>query len=377
MRWNAVQMLTNAAISSSVMVIPLLAQELGANDIEIGVIGAVYGLALFVSYYVFGVMSDIYSRRAVLWAGLSLSSIFFFFQVFAGSPLSLALVRIAAGFSVGIFPSALVAHVYEMKKPLGKFLSYGSLGWAVGNAIVGPIALYFGGDTVNAVYTYHVIFVASSIFFATSFLISLSSPKISTPHVRTRFFSFEPFKRNWYVYLSMFIRHTGAQCVWVIFPLFLASLGADLMWIGFIYALNSALQFIIMRHVHRFDEMHLIRAGALLSALVFVLYSLATTYYHILPMQIIIAAAWSCMYVGSMSYLMRRNEEKATCAGILSSIISLSGIVGPLLGGIISYYFGFVATMYFASGMSFVSFLVFDLSGKKETQGLIKVFSHR
>jgi len=365
MRWNAVQILTNAAASASALVIPLLAKELGANNMEIGIIGGFYGLALFVSSYIFGVIADMYSRRAILRIGLGLSSVFFFFQVFAGSPLSLTALRAAAGFCGGIFPSALIAHVYEMKKPLGKFLSYGSLGWALGSAIVGPIAMYMSGGVVNATYTYHLIFTTSSVFFAISFAISLSSPKIETPHMKVKFFSLAPFKKNWYIYLSMLIRHTGAQCVWVIFPLYLASLGADLMWIGLIYALNCALQFIIMRYLHRFDEMQLIRAGTLFSALTFLLYSFATTYYHILPMQIFIAASWSCLYVGSMSYLLRRNEEKATCVGILSSIISLSSIIGPLLGGVVSYYFGFVATMYFASGMSLASFLIFDLRPKK------------
>ena len=54
MKENFIQLLYRAAFSASYMSIPILAEELGGSKTQIGIIGAVYGLALFTSSYLFG-----------------------------------------------------------------------------------------------------------------------------------------------------------------------------------------------------------------------------------------------------------------------------------------------------------------------------------
>ena len=49
MKPHAIALLSNLAISASLLFIPNLASELGVSNTQIGIIGAVYGLAVFTS----------------------------------------------------------------------------------------------------------------------------------------------------------------------------------------------------------------------------------------------------------------------------------------------------------------------------------------
>ena len=246
MKPNVITMLSNLALSASFLFIPNLAEELGASEAHIGVIGATYGFAAFISSYLFGRASDVYGRRFFIHLGLGVSTLTFFLQVLTdpsfvaplwADPLLLALARGLAGFSVGMFPAALTAYVYESKDPLGRFTSFGSLGWAIGNFVAGLIAMYWGA------------FLLSSICLLMAFLVSLTMPSVAGPHIRVPFFPWKLVKKNWHVYLSYFLRHIGANSIWIIYPLYIISLGGDKFWVGLIYTVNTASQFFVMRYI--------------------------------------------------------------------------------------------------------------------------------
>jgi len=163
------------------------------------------------------------------------------------------------------------------------------------------------------------------------------------------------------------LRHTGANIIWVIYPLYILDLGGDKFWIGVIYAVNTATQFIVMLFLDRFKDERLIGAGLLLATATFFSFTLAQNFQHLLPMQVLLACSWASMYVGSLLYLMRNNIERATSSGILSSVINISQVFGALIGGAISQAFSnFRATMYLATGMTIVGFVLFSMSRESE-----------
>lgn len=365
MKPNIIQMLSSLALSASLLFIPNLATDLGANDTEIGIITAIYYLSIFVSSFIFGRASDVYNRRFLLRLGLGISIFTFLLQVLAdhsffafANPLLLAVVRGLVGFSLGIFPAALTAHVYESGNLLGRFSSFGALGWAVGTFIAGLISLYWG------------IFTLSSICFLLAFLISFKMTEVTSPHLKIPFFPKKLLKKNWYVYLPFFLRHSGANCIWVIYPLYIASLQGDKFWTGVIYMVNTASQFVVMRFVDRFRDKALIVAGFLLSCTTFLSFSIAQVFYHLLPMQVILGCSWACIYVGSLLYLMKHNVEKATSTGILSSVVSLAAVFGSLIGGLIAQFFGFIATMYTAAVLTVLGFVLNRIGMRKSSDFL-------
>jgi len=364
---NLIQLLFNVAVTASELFIPSLAKELGASNTQIGIIGAVYGFTVFSSSYLFGRASDVYGLKFFLHFGLGVSALTFLLQLlvdpsfvapFWANPWLLALARGLAGFSIGIFPAALTAYVYESGDPLGRFSSFGALGWAVGNFTAGLIALYWGA------------FVLSSACLLLAFLVSLTMPTISSPRLSVPFFPRSVIKKNWHVYLPYFLRHTGANCIWIIYPLYIADLGGNKFWIGVIYTVNTASQFFVMRFADRFRGIALINTGLILSSITFFVFTLAQNFYQLLPIQILLACSWSFLYVGSLLYLMKYNIERATCTGMLSSVINLAVVFGALIGGGVSQLLGFKATMYVAVALTVVGFLLFRVGAGRVSSSI-------
>lgn len=357
MKAGFIQLLSSAGLSGAALLIPnMLRDDLGANTIEIGVITASFNLALFASSYVFGRASDVHGRKLYLQGGLALTCIALFLMTFANSTTSLAVVRILVGLCAGIYPSALLAHVYETEGKVGKFTAYGSLGFGIGTFFAGFVGIYYE------------IFFASALMLLIAYAVSLRI-KFDQPKVqKVPLFPKAIIKHNLPVYLSVMFRHTGANMIWVVYTLFLADLGASAAFIGMVYGINAVAQFVFMRFIDRYKTGHLIVLGFIMSIITFPSYTLATRPEEIIPMQFTIAAAWSCLYVGAIKYIMERNDEKGTASGLLQSSLSISAIMGALIGGISVYALGYHGTMYIATFLTIIGLLVFIFSDKALTK---------
>ncbi|MDD5615998.1 MAG: MFS transporter [Candidatus Methanoperedens sp.] len=350
MRLNAIQLLTNSAIMMSVLFVPLLAQQLGASGFQIGLIVAGYGASMFISNYIFGRAADSMPPKTLFYAGFLSSSATFFMQMFATDPLSLGIMRVLTGFSIGIYPAVMILYVHNSGRSIGKFSSYMPLGWAVGNMTAFMVAIYWElfavDNTVGNGEVYRDIFALSSLFFAASFLIALTLPDIGVKSKKKGdYFSLAVLKKNWDIYFGFFLRQIGANNVWVIFPLYLVSLGANKYEVAMIYAINPVLQFFIMRKLDKYDTKSLIHVGDLFSAAAFLSLIPLTIYYQAAVGQALIAISYACLYVGSTAFLIKNNENKGTAAGLLNSSIALASIIGSIMGGIIFELYGFKVVM--------------------------------
>ncbi len=334
-------------MNTSSLLIPVLAEEMGASDIEIGVIGTAYGICYLLSTYVFGLAADSYGRAMLLKFGLGLSSLAMFLQVFAFDPSSLALSRAFVGFALGIYPSALIAYVHESGGKLGWFTSYGSLGFGVGTLLAGILSVFWQ------------TFMLSSALFVVSYLITLTLPAIKETKTKLTLFPKAVMKRNSAVYLSFLMRHTGATGIWLIYPLFLHDFGASYFMIGVIYAVNSVTQFFCMGLLDKYRANNLVLLGLVLSAISFFAMPHTVALHQVLPIQVAIGASWSMLYVGSLRSVMDSGAEKSTSSGMLSSVIGLSGVLGPLFGGVLSELYGYTTTMYLGGIMTIGGLLVY------------------
>ncbi|MCK4478205.1 MFS transporter [Candidatus Bathyarchaeota archaeon] len=354
MKPNLIKFLTLAAIMASWTYIPIFAKDLGIPNTEIGFIAAFYALTLSLSFFIFGRASDKYGRKLFLLAGLASSAIAFFLQIFAQDFLTLLTTRALVGFCFGIYPASLVAYVDEKKKDLSKFSSFGAFGWALGSLIAGLIAVYF---------TIKGIFIFGSLLFFIAFLTALKMRFGRHDSIGVPKFPIRIIKKNRSLYLSILIRHIGAHVMWTFWPLFLQSLGADLFLVGAIVMINSIAQFIFMYTLSgRINYTSSITAGLILSGIAFFSFTLATDFWQIIPIQILLGASWALIYVGGLRYLMDRNVEKATVSGLLDSVLSLSCIIGPLIATFVITTGGYRTTMYLASILAFISFLLFKFS---------------
>jgi len=208
-----------------------------------------------------------------------------------------------------------------------------------------------------------LIFSTSAFFCLIGFLLTLlvkEEPKrISVPP-----FPFKIIVKNLNVYLPFLIRHSAAQAIWAIFPIYLNNLGANKFQIGAIYTINPLAQFIFMLILDRYKSSKLITMGIFCSALTFLGYAVSPSWQVILFLQILLGLSWASLYLGSVKYLLENNLEQATATGFLSSVSGLSGIIGPIIGGPI-VLLG-LRPLLFGSSIIAATAFIFSLRFKKE-----------
>jgi MFS family permease len=342
--------MSGTALLSTFTYIPILAREyLGADELYVTLLVASYATTAFVSSFIFGRAGDIYDRRLILRVGLAFSAISVGCMVFASSPEILFLVRTVNGFCIGLYPGTLAAYAYESKMKMGRFATFGAIGYGTGTIIAGYVA---GFGIRNA-------FLVISVLLVFAFITSLTLPSIPRVSLKVPWFPVETFRRNKSIYAAFFIRHSSASAIWTLWPLFLADLGGDYLMIGIVQATNTFTQVIVMFAIgDRLDYDTLITIGLLSSVIAFSYYVFVTEIIAILPAQMIMGCAWSCLYVGSLKHLTERNEERSTAAGLLSAIKSISAIVGPMIVMIFyilwSSYLPILLNGAFMSGVAFI-----------------------
>ncbi|MDF1538288.1 MAG: MFS transporter [Candidatus Thorarchaeota archaeon] len=357
MKTEIIQVMAGAAVLSAFTYLPILARDtLGADEFYITLIVSAYAVAAFTSSYIFGRAGDIYGRRIVLRVGLFLSMLSFGLLMIPMSLELLFLARVLNGFCIGMYPGALAAYAFESNMKMGRFASFGALGWGAGTVVAG----YAAGFNI------YWAFLVSAAFFVVAFGSAFTLPKIQVKSIRVPLFPVETFKRNYPVYLAVYIRHSSAFAVWVFWPLFLLDLGGDLFIIGLIQATNAIAQVIFMIGLtDRFDCSKLITVGLGASAATFAWISMATTVWDLFPSQVLLGFAWACLYVGSLKYVTERNVERSTASGLLQSSLSIAGVVGPIYAGILfALWASYIPIILFAALMSVVALIIFYFSNR-------------
>lgn len=341
-----ISFLTSASLFASQIFISLMVKEWGGSNFLIGLTVSLYFAAFFLSSYIFGKLADRFGPVFFLRLGLLLSTFFFALQMLAHGPLSLLAVRALAGLAAGMFPAALTVYAYADRGKIGKFKAYGALGWALGAMLAGLLS------------SNNLIFAVSAVIFGLAFLFSLRLPDLPGVKRPSRDpFSWALFRRNWRVLLPYFLRSVSAQNLWVIFPLYLMHLGGDRFWIGIAYLVNTVSQFVMMQYIERYKSLDMFRQGLLYTVITFILYSILPNFWLVLPLQVIIAYSFSAFEVGANQALLDQNAEKASIIGILTALINLAAVIGPLLSGVFLHFWGFPGVMAFSIAVSFLALL--------------------
>ncbi len=344
--------MAGAATLSAFTYVPILARvNLGISEILVTVIVGGFATASFLSSYIFGRAGDVYGRRVIIRLGLLLATISFGLLLVSSDFVTLFIVRLMNGFCVGMYPGALAAYAFESKMKMGRFATWGAAGWGVGTLLAG----YAAGFNI------YFAFVMSTIFFIIAFGSSLTLPPIDQASMSVPWFPIETFKRNISIYMAVLIRHSSAFAIWTLWPLFLYDIGADPFMISVVQATNAISQVLFMVTItDRFESRRLVSIGLITSAVTFAWFPFATNVIEILPSQVLLGFAWAMLYVGALKYVTENNEERSTASGLLQSMLSLSGVIGPIIAAIIySIWPGYAPIMFFAVAMSLLSYGLF------------------
>lgn len=351
-RLKLLNMLENSSLGSAAIIIPIVANMLTNSYLMVGVIASAYALTQALSYVYFGRYGDKHGNMVMLVRlGFLASSASFYMHTLAYDGLTLFLLRVYAGIATGIYAGALLALAHSKgDNSLIGSVSFGSLGWLLGSLSSGIIQ-YLSSN-------YNLVFIFAGTMFLLGFIASFrldehssssnraysnGSDNVSTDHSILHL-----LRRNKIVYSTFMLRQVGASMTWSIFPLFLHDeLRLSSIEIGSIYAINSLTQFVFInkvmyRIVSKGTTLNsiLLQLGTMSSALVFILYYFATNYLYLALVQILLGVSWSLLYLGSLINLFNGNGSKASVGSLLESIISISVILGSMLGGVIAELLG-------------------------------------
>jgi DHA1 family multidrug resistance protein-like MFS transporter len=355
-RLAVISFLFSLSVQSSSIFLSLYADGLGASRSEVGLIGSSYGIAYFVSSFIFGRQSDRHGRLIFVRVGLALGAAAYGLQIAAVDPVTLLVIRAFVGFCLGISSAAIMAYVYEAEGQVGRFAAYGSLGWLFG-CLAAAVAAAITGATKSSA-TYYALFAVSGAASALAFLLSFSLKEERGKNLRVPLFPLSLLRDNGRVYIPFFLRCVGSSAVWAVFPLYLVSIEASRLWVALLDGINMGLQVVFMRYVEGFKSTWVLATGLVTSVIVFASYGFATHYLQLIPVEILLAVSWSCLWVGSLSFLLGRSVERGTAAGLLYSMTYLSAGFGPLIGGFVSETWSFRALMFVASGLTFLGLIL-------------------
>jgi MFS family permease len=214
-----------------------------------------------------------------------------------------------------------------------------------------------GAVTAAIVKNYTALFIISAAVAFIAFLTSFLLREKVISHIRVAMFPVNLIKADYKIYLSFFLRQLGGNAIWTIWPLYQASIGATKTWIAIVEVTNMVGQIVFMRIIEKFNPARMFQVGLILSAGIFVAYGLANRYWQLVPIQLVLALAYSSMFVGALSYLLRRHPEYGTTSGLMNSANAISGSLGPFLGGAVSEAWGYASLMYVGAGITLIGFL--------------------
>lgn len=341
-----------------VPVLPSLVEQFTGNDIEsastiYGAMVAVYALMQFVFAPLLGSLSDQYGRRPIILISLFGAGVDYILLALAPTLAWLFIGRVIAGITAANITAA-TAYIVDVSPPEQRARNFGLIGAAFGvGFVLGPAVGGLLGDFGLRV----PFFVVAGITLLNWLYGYFVLPESLAPENRRKFSwrranpigSLQGLRKYPLVFaLASTIFLTGLaenslRSVWVLYTDFRygwgpLEVGLSLAVIGLTFgAVQGGL---VGQFVSRFGERKTLLFGLALGAAINALYGWAPTGF----------ALYSVIIVGSLSAVAQpaaqslitkvvRDDEQGAVQGAITSVISLTAVIGPLVATNIFRYF--------------------------------------
>ncbi len=341
--------------------VPLIAVDLGASGIQVGVIIAGFNVSRSLSNPFVGRLSDHIGKKNFVLAGLLIYALLSFLYVEAVSIESLIGVRLLHGFaSVLVVPVAMawvaeIAPESEMGIFMGTMSMTTMLGIGIGPIVGGVVKDFFGmnapfytmGGLVLVVFLGVLIFIPSSV----------SNP-IEKPNPNRRSFKNLIGNRTFQsLFLLRFFAAAGQGAVYTFLPLLAVHLNITSSQVGIVLGANIFLIALLQRLFGKLADRHnpafFIIAGTFASGLSVLGIPLAGTFFTILLLNIVMGIANGTAMPGGYVIAGRLGQRHGmgSVMGLADSSWSLGMVISPILSGCILDIFGVKSVFYLAGGL--------------------------
>lgn len=359
-------------------ILPIYAQELGAEGWLIGMITGVFAFMQFLFAPFWGNLSDRIGRKPVLLASIGIMAFSYLIFAQADNIALLLLSRILAGIGAANISTAN-AFISDITPPQDRSKNFGivgaafGLGFIFGPPIGGLLKDHFGIEMVG--------YASAGLSFANLVLAFLLLPESLKEKSRDQKLVPNPLgelKNIWhrikirsflisnFVFLSAFsMMHITASLLWEEkYGLSESEIGYVFAFIGVAVALVQGT--LIGPLTKRLGEKKLYVSGSLLMAVGLLAMPFVPVALFV-PLELLalaIIALGNGFFTPTVSSLISQQaqaKEQGKVLGLLQSVGSLSRMVGPLLGGLL-YDFSFFAPYVAAAAlMLLVAFYAFAI----------------
>ena len=365
------------ALAMILPLIPLLARDLGAKGLVIGLLISSYSFFQFLISPFWGFVADKWGRKSVIFVDFLGSIVSYLILAFSDTLFDIFLSRIIAGVFSGSIPASLayiadLTHVKSRSKNMGLYgLAFG-VGFVIG-PLLGLMLIFLEGLLS---FPLHLAALGSGLIsffslFLVFFLEEKEKIKVkSFPPFSLKAFSFHDLSLSLALLfcMSFFV----SLCLSQIEPTLILFLKDEFLWnkkqvyslfvyIGMLMAFSQG--GLIRVIIPRFGEAFTLHLSFMILALSLILIAVSKLFFSPLGIMILGVTGFIVSYSlassslkGSVS-LLSNPQNQGQVFGWLQSLKSLSRILGPALGGFL-YQLRHESPFFIAGILSLLLFLV-------------------
>ncbi|MFA5394459.1 MAG: MFS transporter [Methanogenium sp.] len=357
------------------MVVPILsvyADTLGASPFWIGVVFAAFAFSRTFCMPFFGRLADRYEKKYIMAAGLFFYAIISLGYIIAPTVELLTVVRFVHGIASAMIAPVAMAYLGEIAakgeeaRIMSRYQASTLFGFGAGPLMGGVIYDLFGFSAAfYALMTFSALACLIVLLFLPQERTLLPSTTAATKEkelIEPRPDQKRPKDRNdngrqamrgifgnplyGGTMLVTFVCEFSMICILVFIPLLVPLFGISLGGAGIIISLNvflaGTLQMVFGRIGDRKNRRVLIIPGALIFAVTLVFFPFCTTFTDFLVVSLVNATGALFFFPAVSATMVEAGREygMGTTMGIYNSVRGGSGIIAPLIGGLVAGLFG-------------------------------------
>lgn len=359
-------------------VLPILAQQVGAQTAVIGLIAAASTVTGILTSLPAGLLSDKRGRKPILIA----SGIVFFtapllyFVVF--SPLSLALVRVYHGLATAVFGPVALAYIADLSiEKRGE-----QLGWFSSAQLIGRSVAPAVGGALLAVGDWHWVYVVCGIAGLLTLIGIFMLPKqhetskpepvvLITPAARTRLWAVMKDRTILMASLARSVQYFAFGAIEVFLPLYALSVGVNKFIVGLLFTVQIGARTLTRPLTGIFSDKKgrklPIIIGLILVAVSMPLFALTRSPWLMLVFSAIFGLGFSIASGATSAMVADRApvERRGAAMGLMSMIMDIGQSLGPILLGLLLTFVSYLVGFSIIAGLTLLILLLFVFLAKE------------
>ena len=354
-------------------IMPLYAENLGATFTQIGLLSSAWSISRFVFSAPAGRLSDTYSRKKVMIAGLGAYAAVSLLYAWAWSFNSLLAFRFLHGIGSAMVMPVAMAYAADLSPVGQEGKTMGTMNMAMfGGMGMGPL---IGGSLTDYFSLSAPFYVMCAMTSISLLLVLVFLPETEKSQGKTKAKpSFRKVLEN-RILLGNFVFRTinslGRGSIFGFLSIYMASsvldggLGMSVTLAGTVLTVGQLASAILQRPcgviADRYSKKKLILIGGAMSIVGMAMFPLARTFLHIIAARLVFSFGSALMTpaMSAIDAIEGKQYGIGTTMSVMQSSMSLGNMAGPLVSGIIADVLSLRPIFYLGAGISAAGLLVY------------------